>query len=102
MLNFHGWDVTSLFLLCDIVRDAWVHETTLLHFLMNEYVIDLLKKRENFTRGYRIIGIFNLKELNFKTSQTRVSNFQNVSIIGIPLGFAVKSCQNSQNTPLVF
>jgi hypothetical protein len=57
MLNFHGWDVTSLFLLCDIVRDAWVHETTLLHFLMNEYVIDLLKKRENFTRGYRIIGI---------------------------------------------
>jgi hypothetical protein len=36
--------------------------------------------------------------LNFKTSETRVSNFQNVSITNTPLGFAVKSYQNFQNT----
>jgi len=35
--------------------------------------------------------------LNFKTFQTRVSIFQNVSITGPPFGFTVKSCQNSQN-----
>jgi hypothetical protein len=46
MLNFHGWDVTSLFLLCEFVRDARVHGTTLLHFLMNECVIELSKKRK--------------------------------------------------------
>jgi hypothetical protein len=45
MLNFHGWDVTSLFLLCEFVRDARVHGTTLLHFLMNESVIELSKRK---------------------------------------------------------
>jgi hypothetical protein len=43
--------------------------------------------------------MFNLRVLNFKTSQTRVSNFQNVAITGTPLGFAIKSYQNFQNTP---
>jgi hypothetical protein len=33
-------------------------------------------------------------------SQNDVSKFLNVSFKGIPLGFAVKSCKNFQNTPV--
>jgi len=40
--------------------------------------------------------------LNFQTSQIRVSKFPNVSINCNLLGFAVKSYQNSQNTPHFF
>jgi hypothetical protein len=36
--------------------------------------------------------------LDFQTSQIRVSKFSNVSIKGNLLGFAVKFCQNFQNT----
>jgi hypothetical protein len=36
--------------------------------------------------------------LNFQTSQIMVSKFSNVSINSNLLGFAVKSCQNFQNT----
>jgi len=31
------------------------------------------KKKDNFIQGYRIIGLFDLRVLNFKTSQVRVS-----------------------------
>jgi hypothetical protein len=33
-------------------------------------------------------------------SQNDVSKFLNISFKGIPLGFAVKSCKNFQNTPV--
>jgi hypothetical protein len=33
-------------------------------------------------------------------SQTRISNFSNVSITSTPLGFTIKSYQNFQNTPV--
>jgi hypothetical protein len=64
--------------------------------------VTILSNRENFTWGYQTIGQFDLNVLNFKISQTRVSNFQNVSITRTPLGFVVKSYQNFQNTPLNF
>jgi hypothetical protein len=57
---------------------------------------------DNFTKGYRTIGRFEKKVLNFQTSQTRVSMFSNISIKGNLLGFAIKSWQNFQNTPCVY
>jgi hypothetical protein len=40
--------------------------------------------------------------LNYQTSQISVFKFLNVSLKGTLFGFAVKSCQNFQNTPPFF
>jgi Iap family predicted aminopeptidase len=53
---------------------------------------------DNFTKVYRTICHFEIRVLHYQTSQTSVSKFPNVSLEG----FAVKSCQKSQNRPYFF
>jgi hypothetical protein len=57
---------------------------------------------DNFTKKYQTIGCFEKMVLNYQMSQTNVSKFPNVSLKDTPSGFAVKTCQNPQNTPPFF
>jgi hypothetical protein len=45
----------------------------------------------------KVPNYFDLRYVNFKTFQTRISNFQNVSITDTLLGFVIKSYKNFQN-----
>jgi hypothetical protein len=54
-------------------------------------VMTVIKNRENFTKGYRIIPRFDRRVLKYHSSRTRGLNYQNESHKGIQSGFGVKS-----------
>jgi hypothetical protein len=77
------------------------HSLQTLFVLTYIYIyIRLIIFLNNFIKGYWTIYRFEEKILNFQMSQTRISKFSNVLIKGNPLGFAIKSCQNFQNTTI--
>jgi hypothetical protein len=56
--------------------------------------------RNNFTKWYWTITYFDGRISDYHFSQTEILNYKKLLYKGIPSALGVKSCQNSQNTPM--